>query len=328
VTATVDIPHSNGVLRRIVIGLASLVLGTVLAMTAVTSVWLLGWQVRKMRATALRHAGLAYEVPGFVMGSANRGLVVRLLGGLASNLRSGVLAAASLLLATAPFTVIWLLSWWAGWENSFSKGYEQAFVGPALGLAGVALFCIIMIWLPMALAHQAVEDRAMALFEWRLVQSAVRHSGWGYLALALATVFFSMPVFAGRGLVAFSSAIVPGFDDYGPDQIARLQNAIIWVKAVYVFLFVTFLRLWSARIYASSIARALDGLDAMKWKESSLSPGRHGGKRPWRLTHWLRVVLLGAIWLVLATQIFIAQFLNHDWYVWLTHPFVFLPWAI
>ncbi len=278
-----------------------------------------------MRYVALRRAGVMSEAPGWVFGSG-KGLI-RLLSGLAANIREGVMAAVSLALATAPFTVIWLLSWWAGWENSFSKGYEQAFVGPLLGLVGVAVFCVLMIWMPLALAHQAVENRALALFEWRMVRSAVRHTGWGYLVFTVVAVFVALPIFAGRGLVTFASGIVPGFDEMTADEIASLAGTIDLALASYVFLALVFLRGWSARIYATAVSRALVGPEAALWQSSPLAEGSPGGRRAWKVTHWIRLALAALIWFGLAAQIFVAQFLNHDWHLWLTHPFLLLPWA-
>ena len=321
-----DVPRREGLILRGVRVLFSLVVGTLLGLTAVTSLIPLGWLMRRMRMVAVRQAGLACERPGWILGSPGGGFLARSLGGIAANIREGVMAATALALATAPFSIIWLLSWWAGWENSFSKGYEQSFVGPLLGLSAVVVFSVVMIWLPMALAHQAVENRAFALFEFRMVRSALRHSGWGYLGLALATVVAALPLFAGRGLVVFASDILPRFDEMTPDEAADLRRAIALILAGYAFAALVVLRSWAARVYANAVARALDGPDAGLWAKTALSDGRVGGRRAWRLTHWVRLSLLAVIWFGLAAQIYVGQFLNHDWHLWVTHPLVFLPW--
>jgi hypothetical protein len=304
----------------------SLIFGTLLCLTPVTSIIALGWIMRRMRVVALRRVGLDTRSPNWILGN-KYGKFDRFVGGLARNIREGFMAAFSLLFATLPFTAIWALGWWAGWENSFGKGYEQALVGPAISLIGVAVFCCIMVWLPMAVAHQAVECRAFSLFEYRQVRSAVRHSGWGYLLLAVATVIFALPIFAGRGLITFASGIVPGFDTMSAVQISDLSNMIILAKAAYAFTALVILRGWAARTYAGAVARALSGPESELWHNSALANGSKGGSRPWRLTHWMRLVILVVIWFALAAQIYIAQFLNYDWYVWLTHPFFLLPWS-
>jgi len=323
-----DIPRDSGAFVRLLGSLKTLIIGTLLCMTPVTAILVLGWLMQRMRFVAYRRAGMEMDRPGWILGSRGGGWIARLLGGLAANVRTGLGATFSLALATLPFTAIWSLSWWAGWENSFGKGYEQAFVGPGLGLLGVGVFCLLMIWLPMALAHQAVENRALALFEWRMVRSAVRHSGWGYVFLAATTVFFALPVFAGRGLVVFASGIIPGFDSFTPEQVENLAGAIMLVKAGYAFFALVILRGWAARLYANAVARALKGPEAALWSGSALEGSLERGRRGWVITHWLRSVLLTVIWFGLAIQIFVGQFLHYDWYVWLTHPFLFLPWAI
>lgn len=312
------------VLWRLLGAIKTLIVGTLLCMTPVTSVVVLGWLMRRMR---WRAGGIGTMRPGWLLGAQGSSRLGRLLGGFAANVREGVLAVISLFLATMPFSVIWLLSWWAGWENSFSKGYEQAFVGPALGMTGVILFCVIMIWLPMAQVHQAVENRALALFEWRKVRSVVRHTGWGYLALAFTTVFFALPIFAGRGLVVFASGIIPGFDTISVEDAASLAGLIALVKAGYVFIALVILRGWAARIYSNAVHRAMAGPEAPMWKGAPLNLGQGREGRSWKLTHWMRCVLLLVIWFGLAAQIFVGQFLNHDWHMWLTHPMFLLPWA-
>ncbi len=321
----VDPPRRTGAISWLIGLFRSLFWGTILCMTAVTSLITLGWLMRRMRYSAATKAGLEAHRPGWIMGDPATTGLARFLGGLAANIREGVMAAFSLAIATAPFTIIWLLSWWAGWENSFSKGYEQAFVGPALGLAGVAVCCVAMIWLPLALAHQAVENRALALLEWRKVRSVVRHTGWSYIFHAALTVFFALPLFAGRGLVTFASGVVPGFDEMTAEQIIQLSNGVDLALAAYVFVSLVILRTWSARIYAAAVARALEGPDADLWQGSPIAH-HSGGARSWLLTHWVRSVLLVVIWFGLTAQIFVAQFLNHDWHIWLTHPYFLLPW--
>lgn len=303
--------------------LRTLIIGTLLCATPVTAVLVTGWLMRRMRW----RAGVVGAVrPTWMLGARGSGWLARLLGGFAINVREGVLAVVSLFLATMPFCVIWLLSWWAGWENSFSKGYEQAWVGPSLGMTGVVLFCLTMIWLPMALVHQAVENRALALFEWRKVRSVVRHTRMDYFAFALVSVVFALPLFGQRALVVFASDLIPGFDEMSFEEVASIASAITVLTAGYVFVSLVILRGWSARIYARAVGRALAGPDASLWEETVLAVAANGS-RSWKITHLVRAVLLGVIWLGLAVQIFVGQFMNHDWHLWVTHPFTLLPWA-
>ena len=312
-----------GAIMRLLGALKSLVLGTLFCSTPVTAVLVLGWLMRRIRW----QAGVAdASRPGWFLGSRGTGWLGRVVGGFAANVREGVLATVSLFLATMPFSMIWLLSWWAGWENSFSKGYEQAWVGPLLGMTGVVVFCLIMIWLPLALVHQAVENRALALFEWRHVRSVVRHTRWDYLLFAAFSVVLALPLFGQRSLVVFASDLIPGFDSMSAQQTSDLAALITLLTAGYVFVSLVILRGWSGRIYARAVGRALQGPDSELWQDTPITAPA-AGTRSWKVTHWLRAALLGTIWFGLVIQIFVGQFMNHDWHLWISHPFTLLPWA-
>ncbi|MEZ5779373.1 MAG: hypothetical protein R3E44_13515 [Paracoccaceae bacterium] len=311
--------------------LLSFVVGTLLCLTPVTSVLVLGWLTTVMRRRAFIVSGLAVpdnDQPRWMFGPRGQGWVVRSLGGLGTNIRSGFGAAFSLLLATFPFSVFWLVAWWAGWENSFNKGYEQAFVGPSVGLAGIAVFAAIMIYLPMGLAHQAVENRALSFFEHRQVRSAVRHAGWTHVGWAFTTLVLALPFFASRGLPAFAEGIYPPIADMTAEKAVELRGALDLAIAAYVFVTLLFLRSWLARIYANAVLRACRGKDADVWRMSPLVP-RFGDVTVWRpagAARLVRLLALLALWTALAVLVFVGQFLNHEWHVWLTHPYVFLPW--
>jgi hypothetical protein len=308
---------------------ATLILGPILCLTAVTSILVLGWQTTVMHNRIVHFAGVDRVSSGWVMGPRAQGAVVRLLGGLSRNIRLGLGAAVCLGIATFPFAVFWMVSWWAGWENSFNKGYEQAFVGPLLGFSGIAVFALVMVYLPMGLAHQAAENRAFALFEFGRVRSAVACAGWRYTLWTIAALILALPLFAARGLPVFAEEIIPGFADMTGPEIKELSMQISLGVAIYVFFSTTFLRSWSASIYARAALRACRGRDATLWADSVIdaSPVRPTGRRPWALARVLYLMVMLLAWAGIAVLIFVGQFLNHDWHMWLTHPFVLLPWG-
>ena len=59
-----DIPQDSGFLMRILGSLKTLVIGTLLCLTPVTSVLVLGWLMRRMRFVALRRSGLELVAAG------------------------------------------------------------------------------------------------------------------------------------------------------------------------------------------------------------------------------------------------------------------------
>lgn len=320
------------IVLRLIYALLCLIIGSLLAMTAPGAILLLGWLMTLMRKRAISATGGQpgiWDQPRWWFGPAGKTAIRRAFGGIAQNLRQGVFATASLAVATFPFAVFWLVAWWAGWENSFNKGYEQAFVGPSVGLAGVAVFAVIMIYLPMALVHQAVEDRAWSLFELRRVRAITAATGWGYVIWALANLVFSLPILAGRGLPVFGEQIAPGLADMTPTQIADLKTAIQLGTAAYIFVSLIILKRWSARIYAHGVARASQSRHADILEGIALAPTSRDRKlkSKWRIARTLRFVALFVIWSAFAFVIFVGQFLNHDWLVWLSHPYVFLPWT-
>ena len=112
----------------------------------------------------------------------------------------------------------------------------------------------------------------------------------------------------------------------GPDQIEAIRLSMMLGLSAYSVLALWVLRSWAAGLYARAVARALAGPEADMWRTTALGHGDVGGKRPWKLTHWLRIVVLSVIWFGFSAQIFVAQFLNHDWHLWVTHPLLILPW--
>ncbi len=314
-------------------GLRNLVLGTIAGLTPVTAVVLLGWIMRMMGRQARLAAGVeAPPPPGWVMGPPGQGRFARALGGFAANIRDGVTALVALAIGTAPFAGLWAVSWYAGWNNSFTKGYEQAGFGPLVGILGVLAFAILMIWLPTAQAHMATERRLSAFFDFARIRSAVRYSGWSTVGWALALMALALPILGARALPVFAEDIIPGFASFGPEEVQALRGQMTLAMAAYVFVAVALLRRWQARIYGRAAARAMTGQDADIWTGSALIPAgtsKLGQARapfpPFRL---LRAVLQMAIWIIVAFVLFFGQFMNHDWLLWLNHPLIGLPWMV
>jgi hypothetical protein len=271
------------------------------------------------------------EPPGWLLGprEANgrpTSRIVRALGGLGANIRSGVLALTALFAWTLPFTLLWLGAWWAGWENSFNKGYEQAFVGPTVFLVGALLAALILPALPLMFSHLAAEDRLAAAFELRRIRAVVAQSGWRVPALSLLAALFALPLAAARGLVTTSTAWAPWIADLSPDELAALQGWITLGLAALAFLTAWTHRALAARVYASAAARAA-GVRPGLWDGTEAAEGAmpaQPASRPWTgLCYAVAMALtLGLAFLILA-----GQFLDHAWWRWIFHPALTLPWA-
>lgn len=328
------IPSTNygpGRLSRLARLVVNGAVGTFLCAGPVTAVIALGWLTRRQGHLARDRFGQAEEAPGWLFGprEANArpsGRIARSLGGLAANIRTGLMALTALLAWTLPFTLLWLGAWWAGWENSFNKGYEQAFVGPSVFLFGALLAALILPALPVMLAHLATEDRLSAAFELRRLRSLVAQAGWRVPALMLVVAAFAVPFFGARGLITTATDWAPWIEDLTPDQLAGLQGKIALGLAALAFGTAWITRALAARIYATAAPRAA-GLKPGLWDGTHAVEAAQPARPRSRMmaTLWYgsaMAITLGFSFLILA-----GQFLDHAWWRWIFHPALTLPWA-
>jgi hypothetical protein len=305
--------------------------GTLLCTGPVTAIIALGWLMRRSGHLARGRFGTVTEAPGWLLGpreagGRSTGSVVRALGGLGANIRSGLLALTALLAWTLPFTLLWLGAWWAGWENSFNKGYEQAFVGPSVFFFGAVLAALILPALPLMLSHLAAEDRLSAAFELRRLQSLVAQSGWRIPALSLIAALFALPFAAARGLITTSTDWAPWIADLSPDDLAALQGQITLGLAALAFLTAWTHRALAARVYSRAAARAA-GVRPGLWDGSAAAEGAIPAQPASRLWTGLCYAIAMAFAVGLAFLILAGQFLDHTWWRWIFHPALTLPWA-
>jgi len=307
------------------------IVGTLLCAGPVSAVLALGWITRRQGHLARDRFGTAEETPGWLLGPREvggrpTGRIARALGGLAANIRAGLMALTALFAWTLPFTLLWLGAWWAGWENSFNKGYEQAFVGPSVFLFGGLLAALILPALPLMLAHMATEDRLSAAFELRRLRGLIVQAGWRVPALAVLTTLFAFPFFAARGLITTAGDWAPWTQDLGPDEAASLRGQITLTLAAIAFLTTWTLRALAARTYAFSAPRAA-GLRPGRWDGTQAAEAAVPARPRARAmsAFWYAVAM--AATLATSFLILAGQFLDHAWWRWLFHPALTLPWA-
>ena len=310
-------------------------LGTLLCTGPVTAVLALGWLARSGGHATRSRFGTVAEAPGWLLGPQERegrttGRVARAFartfGGLGANVRSGLMTLTALLVWTLPFTLLWLGAWWAGWENSFNKGYEQAFVGPSVFLFGGFLAAVILPALPIMLAHLATEDRLSAAFEVRRLRSVIAQAGWRIPALSVWAVAFTLPFTAARGLITTSNDWAPWIADMSPDAVAGLKGQIALALAALAFLTTWILRSLALRSYSRAAPRAA-GLRPGLWDGSQAAEAAEPARPTSRL---MGAVWYGAAMLITLPLVFLilaGQFLDHAWWRWIFHPALTLPWA-
>ena len=333
-------------------------IGVLLCLTPFSSVIVLGWLMRTMRREAAitlirraaglrrgaalqrlrsspRLAGLAKPPNWFTSGTQGEGSrLQRSFGGLRKNVELGVSTIASLCVAVVPFGLLLLLGWWAGWDNSFNKGYEQAWVGPLIAWIGIFLALIALSYLPMGLAHQASEGRLRGFFEIKQVRALTAYVGWRYVGLALLYLICALPIFALRSMPVFIENIYPGFAELDAEGLVQFENRYRLLAACYVFAAVVFLRKRAARVYAGAALRALSAGES--WakgtfacrllSELTVEPKTAPMPKPGRFKRLSSSAVRLLVWFGLIVLIVVGQFLNHSWVFWVSYPLIALPW--
>ncbi len=357
----------------------------VLCQTFLGSILAVGWTYRLMRRAALkrwwkasqlrregvdfydflsgsRTFGQSRHWPNWMVGQSpligphsKPSWIWRLLGSLWANGIVGVQAIFNTWVLTMPACVLWLFAWFAGWNNSFNKGYEQATVGPLTGGLGVVLFVAAMFYVPMAQARQATTGSWRSFYDFRFVWRLVRHRWLGCLKLAVLYSLLSLPVIALRTAPAFFPQINPALEDATDIEILQILSSYYLASAALAFVIFVFLKLSASRTYAAAILSnlragriapgdlhpvertALGELDLLLIPDR---PPRHviirtvvgSGRFAKSITIGLATAI---VWFAFVSQIFVSEFLNYHPIDdprgnflggWLNQPLVQLPW--
>ena len=273
---------------------------------------------------------------------------------LGRNAKLGAQAIANTWVLTMPACALWLFAWYDGWNNSFNKGYEQAAVGPLLGIFGVMLFIAAMFYVPMAQMRHAATGQWRAFYQFRLVWGLVRRRWLACLLLAALYTAASVPVTILKTAPYFlydsfatRHGYAPSLANPDPQQLVQFLNGYYFWSALLVFPAFVFLRFVAARIYAGALLDAVQSgqlpvtslaeneravLEQLELLHVRPQPQRHFFVRAvaWFAMRTGRVaatILLIWLWFVFVAQIFIGQFLNHHPLGgWLNQPLVQLPW--
>lgn len=314
-----------GWFARVVRGCVSVLIGAILCAAPVTSLIALGWLSRQMTAKIGQRFDGGMQSPGWLLGQREMGRWERSFGGLSANISTGLRVLVALLAWILPFTALWLGAWWAGWENSFNKGYEQAFLGPSVFLSGLAMAAVLLPVIPVMLAHLAAEERLAAAFEVRRIRGVIAQAGWRFGGLALLTFVLALPFIGRQGFVTLAPGAFPAIADLPPEGIAALRGWLTFGAAAWAFLALWWLRLSAARLYARAAPRAA-GLRPGLWDGAFAAGVACPARRASRVLTTLWVMVAMAAGAGLGAQVVVAQFINHGWWRWVLHPFFALPW--
>jgi hypothetical protein len=267
-------------------------------------------------------------------------LILRaLFGSLWLNATLGIRALVPVLIVALPAGLLFLFSWWAGWDNSFNKGYEQSWIGPTIAFAGIGYFVVAMTLLPLAEVRQAVNNSWRAFFDVAFLRRAAREVRFGLIGLAAA--------FVTAGFVVAILRVMPlslGNNAATPEDAVRIAGGYALLAAAILFPLYVGLRLAAARVYARAMtklaAKAGTADFAACERELMERLALHGAAKPARgnlaklvvasgslLTGTLAGAVLLAVWFGLVAEVYVSQFLVHDWMHWINHPLIQLPWS-
>ncbi|MBI1369258.1 MAG: hypothetical protein GC162_11480 [Planctomycetes bacterium] len=340
--------------------------GAVLCANPLTAIVIVGWTLRAMRRATFKHwhsassvgtAGMTFAE--FAAEDPATAPLVRwpnwfirqreghwLGDSLWLNVKRGLGGAFNTWVFTLPGCVLWLFAWYDGWNNSFNKGYEQAAVGPLTGLAGTMLFIAAMMYVPMALAHQAAAGNWRRFYDFRLVWTLVRRHAWACVGLAAMYALLSMPVILLKTAPMFFDR-QPNYDAMTDAQVYQQLASYFLMASFIVFPIFVALRLMAAKLYARALAGAirkgavaaesiseterhvLDRLDLLAIEEPTK---RHVvvATVGWAGSRFGRIAAGAAafmIWFTFVAQIYVSEFLNyHQAIGWLNQPLVQLPY--
>jgi hypothetical protein len=173
------------------------------------------------------------------------------------NFKVGLQALFCTYLLTGWGCLLMLFSWEFGWLNSFNKGYEQSFIGPATGFLGIFLFIAAMFYVPMAQVHQAVTGDFRAFFDFRFVWRLIQARLTAYVALAALIALASLPIEILKTAPLFMDGTAEWWTNLSDAEYGvSLRNFFLFCSFV-LFPLLLFLRLVAALIYRSAVLKVL-----------------------------------------------------------------------
>ncbi|MEM7233299.1 MAG: hypothetical protein AAF517_14070 [Planctomycetota bacterium] len=371
-----------GRLRRIVGALWRYLFGALLAMNPVSAIAVVGWTNRWVQRAVVRRlcklSPTAQTFESFVQDNDDARSLLRSpnwitrqdfrreLAALESasklrrawfsltsawhslyrNFRIGLLALFNTWVLTIPACFFWLYGWFAGWNNSFHKGYEHAWVGPVTGMLGVALFIAVMFYVPLAQARQAVTGDWKSFWDGRFLRTLQAQSWKRSILVAAGYSLISLPFSILLTLPGFFPQISPELAEFSDAEVLSFLRRYYFGVALYGFAAFVALRWISGRAYTSALlsawkrgrierselapveARVLDSLGLLPPVEDpkrGILPAVRATSH--RAVRWACGALAVFAWFSFVAQIFVREFLNyHPVIGWLNQALVQLPW--
>lgn len=262
------------------------------------------------------------------------------------NLKTGLVAILCIQVVLGWGSLLMHFGWEHGWLNSFNKGYEQAWIGPTLGIVGMLLFIAGLFYVPMARAHMATTGDYRAFFDIGFVWRLVRANLTGYLGLAAVIALVSLPLTVLYHLPVGFDGQLSSWTNASDTELRQMLENYFLACAPVVFLAMLLTYGLSARVYRGGLQRAmlrgtitreelpqrlrtwlhrLDQIPVVEPMSGGVVTRAVVGSARWAYRRLLWTALF-VVWLLFSVRIFAGEFLHrHQVSGFLNHPLVQLP---
>ena len=275
-----------------------------------------------------------------------RATLHRWLGGAGKNLKVGAQMLFNTAVLVLPATAMMQFAWYDGWNNSFNKGYEQAFVGPLVSAFAILAFILVMFHVPFAQARQAVSGDWRRFYDFALIRKLVRRAWFSTAMLAAAYVLLCIPLTIMKFLPTFFVQISPKLATATDAQRDQFLGRYFLITAVIFFPIFVSLHLKAARAYAAALLSAVQSgaisesdLADEEWRSLNglglLTPNAPSSSPQWkRAAKWfgtrtgqaVAAVLVFVCWFAVIGQVYVGEFfLYHPRTGLLNPPVILLP---
>lgn len=272
----------------------------------------------------------------------------RLFGSLLANARIGLAGAFNVAVFTLPGGLLWSFGWYAGWMNSFHKGYENYLVGISVFIVGILLFIASMLYVPLALARQSSTGRWRSFYDFALVWKLVQRRWMSQLGLALLALALGFPLSVFRSIPQFLPQMNSQFLNWTAYEQVRFLESYFFLTAFYGFSAFVVFRLAAARVYAGALSDAVqrgvivqEELADREWE--ALHQLGLISLRPARPHHWIlrgirwvgtrasrtmAAIATVIVWFFFIFNIMTSEFLSYHsaGRGWWNQPLIQLPW--
>lgn len=256
--------------------------------------------------------------------------IARWFGSLWPNFRTGAGAAAASMMLILPSGVLMLVSWYAGWNNSFNKGYEYAAIGPVTGLGGLILAMFTMTYLPVAQARFATTGQWRDLYDWHTNLQIIVCQPARLVLLAVVGAVIGGMLLIARGMPTFLGNNIP--PDANPAGLLTFWFVILGL--IFVPLYLLF-KDTTAATYHRGMKSAISHRRLMK---DQLAPNEQpllldvavANDAEYRPVSRSRIgftlLIVAMTWFPAFAMLYVQQFVNNlGAWGWLNYPLVWVP---